>query len=51
MWASSPLQVIQGDVELEQVQLQDQEEEPSEDEVAEEELFRVYQEIERLRQE
>jgi hypothetical protein len=51
MWASSPLQVILGDVELEQVQLQDQEEEASEDEVAEEELFRVYQEIERLCQE
>jgi hypothetical protein len=37
-----PIQVIQGDVKLEQVQLQDWEEEASEDEAAEEEeLLRV----------
>jgi tRNA C32,U32 (ribose-2'-O)-methylase TrmJ len=52
MWAPLPAQVIQGDVELEQVQLQDWEEEAFEDETAKkEELFRVQQEIERLHQE
>jgi hypothetical protein len=40
-WAPSPIQVIQGDTELEQVQLQDWEEEASGDEVMEEELLRV----------
>jgi hypothetical protein len=50
LWSPSPVQVIQGDVELEQVQLQDWEEEASKDEAAEEEeLLRVQQEIERFR--
>jgi hypothetical protein len=41
-WSPSPIQVIQGDVEIEQDQVQDWEEEDFEEEVAEdEELFRV----------
>jgi hypothetical protein len=41
-WAPSPVQVIQANVELEQVQVQDWEEEASDDEAAEEEeLLRV----------
>jgi hypothetical protein len=39
--APSPIQVIEGDVELEQVQVQDWEEEAFEDEAVEEELLRV----------
>jgi hypothetical protein len=52
LWAPLSVQVIQGDVDLEQVQLQDWEEEVSEDEaVEEEELVRVRQEIKRPHQE
>jgi hypothetical protein len=41
-WSPLPIQVIQGDVEIEQDQVQDWEEEDFEEEVAEdEELFRV----------
>jgi hypothetical protein len=40
-WAPSPIQVIEGDVELKQVQVQDWEEEAFEDEAVEEELLRV----------
>jgi hypothetical protein len=39
--APSSIQVIEGDVELNQVQVQDWDEEDNEDEVAEEELIRV----------
>jgi hypothetical protein len=48
-----PTQVIQGDTELDQVQVQDWDEEAYEDEAVEEEeeLIRVQQEIERLCQE
>jgi hypothetical protein len=47
----SSVQVIQGDIELENVPLQDWEEATFQDDaVEEEELFRVQQEIERLRQ-
>jgi hypothetical protein len=47
LWAPSLVQVIQGDIKLEQVQLQDWEEEAFEDKAAEEEeLLRVQQEIE-----
>jgi hypothetical protein len=52
LWAPLPMQVIQGDVELEQVHVQDWRAKASEDEAAkEEELLRVQQEIERLHQE
>jgi hypothetical protein len=49
----SLVQVLQGDAELDQIQMQDGDEEAEEDEAAmeEEELVRVQQEIERLRQE
>jgi hypothetical protein len=51
-WAPLPIQVIQGNVEFEQIQMQDWEDEPFDDEVEEEEeLARVQQEIERLHQE
>jgi hypothetical protein len=47
-----PIQVIQENTELEQIQLKDWEDEASQDEAAEEaELARVQQEIERLHQE
>jgi hypothetical protein len=51
--APSPIQVIQGNAESDQIQVQDWGEEAEEDEVIveEEELIRVQQEIERLRQE
>jgi hypothetical protein len=51
--APSPAQVIQGDAELDQVQVQDWDEEAYEDEVVEEEeeFIRVQQEIKRLCQE
>jgi hypothetical protein len=51
--APSPAQVIQGDTELDQIQVQHWDEEACEDEAVEEdeELIRVQQEIERLRQE
>jgi hypothetical protein len=52
LWAPLLVQVIHGDIKLEQVQLQDWEEEAFEDEAAEEEeLLRVQQEIKRLYQE
>jgi hypothetical protein len=49
--ALSSVQVLQGDVEFDQIQVQDWDEEAEEDEVAmeEEELARVQQKIERLR--
>jgi hypothetical protein len=48
----SPVQDIQGNAELDQIQVQDWDEEAEEDKAAaeEEELARVQQEIERLRQ-
>jgi hypothetical protein len=48
----SPVQDIQGNAELDQIQVQDWDEEAEEDKAAaeEEELARVRQEIERLRQ-
>jgi hypothetical protein len=48
----SPIQVIQGDADPEHVHVQDWEEQDLEDEaVEEEELLRVRQDIDRLRQE
>jgi hypothetical protein len=51
--APSPAQVIQGDAEFDQIQVQDWDEEAEEDEAIaeEEELIRVQQEIERLQYE
>jgi hypothetical protein len=51
--APSPVQVIQGDVEFDQIQIQDWDEEVDEDEAAaeEKELIWVHQKIERLRHE
>jgi hypothetical protein len=47
-----PLQVIQDNTELEQIQVEDWEDEPYEIEAAEEaELVRVQQELDRLHQE
>jgi hypothetical protein len=50
--APSAIQVIQGDIKLEQIQLQDREEEASEDEASKvEKLLRVQWEIDRHHQE
>jgi hypothetical protein len=49
--APSPLQVIQGDPELIQIQVHDWDEVEEDETVTEDELIRVQQEIERLRQE
>jgi hypothetical protein len=51
--ALSPVQVVQGDAEFDQIQVQDWAEEAEEEEDAteEEELVRVHHEIERLWQE
>jgi hypothetical protein len=50
--APSPIQVIQGDLVLDQIQVQDWDEEADEDKVAkEEELTRVQQEIQMVHQE
>jgi hypothetical protein len=51
-WVPSPIQVIQGNVQLEQIQVEDWEDDDLKDEVAkEEELAWVQQGIERLHQE
>jgi hypothetical protein len=51
-WAPSSIQVIQGNVQLEQIQVEDWEDENLKDETTmEEELTRIKQEIERLHQE
>jgi hypothetical protein len=51
--APSPVQDVQGDAELDQVQVQDWDEEAEQDKATaeEEELARVQQEIERIQQE
>jgi hypothetical protein len=51
--APLPVQVVEGDTEFDQIQVQDWDEEAEEDEAAakEEELVRVQQKIERLQQE
>jgi hypothetical protein len=51
LWAPSLIQTIQDNAELEQVQVEDWEDHAFEAEAVEEELARVQQEIERLRQE